>query len=64
MPADDGNKVDRAVDATTEAAGDVADTIVDGAVAVKGNVASKVQEGHGITRTKAQEQVDKWTDAQ
>ena len=37
--ADDGNKVDRAVDATAEAAGDVADTITDGATAVKDEIA-------------------------
>ena len=39
-PADDGNKVDRAVDATADAASDVADTIADGATAVKDEVAS------------------------
>lgn len=38
-PANDGNKVDRAVEATTDAAGDVADTIADGAGAVRDEVA-------------------------
>ena len=38
--ADDGNQVDRAVDATTDAANDVADAIADGATAVRDEVAS------------------------